>query len=133
MSKAAVGPHHRHIAVWMTRSVGLTLLVLLSGCGGRRAIMGRVIDEHGAPIHRAEIRTEPTTDIVLTNDNGAFTIRQALAKDGGFSPIKADQYTLIVRQHGYVDLVMDLDYDGGVMQLPILEMVPTSRDFNPLW
>ena len=131
MSKRVIDSHRRRVAVWMTHAAGLMMLILLSGCGGRRAIMGRVIDETGTPVQRAEISTEPTTDIVLTNSKGIFSIRQILMDNGEIAPIETGQYTLTVRQLGFEDLILELDYDGGVVKLPELEMVRKTMDFDP--
>lgn len=108
------------------------LTTLLWGCGGGgNAIVGRVVDLNGKGVPKAEVSTEPPTDLVLTNPRGKFSIRQVLFDDGTVAPIDEGKYVLTIRQLGYEDVVMELDYDGGTMEIPEMEMVPKGMEIDP--
>lgn len=113
--------------------LGLVAFLLIGvGCGGgRKAIIGRVIDINGTPVGKAEVSTFPPTDIVLTNRKGIFNIRQVIDAEGNIQPLPEGKYTLTIRKLSFEDLVMDLDFDGGTMKLPSLEMVPQGMEINP--
>ncbi|MFN3199139.1 MAG: carboxypeptidase-like regulatory domain-containing protein [Bradymonadia bacterium] len=114
--------------------LGMVLLSLftLTGCGGgQQVIMGRVVNPQGAPVTRAEVSTEPPTDIVLTNTKGIFSIRQIIMDDGGVEPLETGRYVVTVRQLGFDDLEVEVDYDGGTVKLPELELIPKGMDISP--
>lgn len=108
------------------------IAALLWACGGN-AFVGRVVDEGGAPVARAEVSTEPATDIVLTKENGVFTLRQVVDPTGEVRPIEDGSYTVVVRKLGFLPLQFTVEADGGTHQLgertlstKQLEITPTA-------
>ncbi len=95
------------------------VLGLGSGCGGGgpTVIAGRVVDHKGTPIAKAEVFTEPETDLTMTNNRGFFNIRQALSDLGESKPIEPGTYRIKVRKFGFEDLTFEVLVDGGEAKL----------------
>lgn len=79
----------------MKRVIGSMLAVALAACGGAPRIVGTVVDEDGQPVAKAEVRTEPASDLELSDDKGRFYIERVLG-EGEPQPLPAGAYKLIV-------------------------------------
>lgn len=144
-------PHHRRCA-----HAGLIALVgavggLAIACGPRPAIVepeacprpttgifGRVVDRAGGePVVAAVVRTEPNTNLVLTDANGCFVIdREPSRRD---PRLRKGDYTVIVEPHEQQARVRGepqpvpfnrarlapFEYDGTVYAIGVIEV---SRD-----
>ncbi len=124
--------------------VALVLLSLmmgiLVGCGaGPISVKGRVVDDNGTPISKAEIATQPATDVVVSNTRGYFVLRQMITELGETAQIKPGKYRLTIRKFGYRDLSFAIPIRKGknvikkniVMQErtpEITDLAPTQMD-----
>lgn len=67
-------------------------------------LAGRVIDERGAPLPRAEVWTSPNTVEALTDDEGRFRISRRKRPEGGGAadePIFGGTYEVYAHRKGY--------------------------------
>ena len=109
----------------------LVVVGLLAACGaGPVALVGRIVDENGAPIDKAEVFTEPDTDIVLTNRRGFFTLRQRINDQGEIEAIPSGVYLVKVRKFGYEDMTVEANVQGGPNRLDDLVMAPRTPDIS---
>lgn len=105
--------------------------ILLVGCGGQPVSMvGRIIDETGSPIPKAEVFTEPGTDLVLTNPKGLFVIRHRLNDLGETEPIPPGVYTVRVRKFGFEELGFELKIEGGANKVEDMVMKILTPDIE---
>lgn len=112
------------------RLVGL-LAVLMFGCGaGPTAIVGTITDETMAPVYRAEVITEPHTELVLTNRKGMFSITQVFDEQDLGQSLPSGHYKIIVRRTGFTDLEFEVDVDGPTRLEPRM-MTPKILDVGP--
>ncbi len=103
----------------------------LSACGGGPvSIGGRILDDQGAPIAKAEVTTQPETDIVITNSRGFFILRQRITDSGETEPIGPGKYELLVRKFGFEELVQTITCEGGKMRVPDVVLKPRAPDIG---
>ena len=107
----------------------LALGLVLSACGATPvAINGRVVDQNGTPVDKAEVFTEPDTDIVLTNRRGFFSLRQTINDQGEIEPIAPGVYVVKVKKFGFDDLSVEEKIEAGPNRVEDLAMEPRSPD-----
>ncbi|MSP71903.1 MAG: carboxypeptidase regulatory-like domain-containing protein [Myxococcales bacterium] len=109
---------------------GLCLSVLAACGGGPISLTGRVLDQKGAPVAKAEVFTEPETDVVMTNNRGFFTLRQRLNDSGEAEAIKSGDYKIKVRKFGFNDAAFAVKIQGGPTKVPDLVLSPRTPDIN---
>ena len=83
---------------------GLVACTLVACGASPISIHGRVVDDNGSPIPKAEIATEPATDVVVSNGRGFFLLRQRITELGETARIQAGKYRITIRKFGYEDL-----------------------------
>lgn len=113
--------------------IGLLFLGLfgLTACGsGPTSIMGRVVDHQGTAVSKAEVVSEPQTDLVVTNSKGFFILQQRINELGESTEIPAGVYQIIVRKFGYQELIVNAKADGGPLKLPDLMLQPRTPDIG---
>ena len=104
---------------------------VLTACGGGPiAIKGRVVDERGAPISKAEVATKPETDVVVSNSRGFFVLRQRITELGETEPIKAGIYRLLVRKYGFIDTNIKIKAEGGKLRVKDLVLKERTAIFT---
>lgn len=107
------------------------LAAMLMACsGGPITINGRVVDNRGTPISRADVETRPETDSVVTNSRGFFVLKQRLNDIGEAVPIPAGTYRLVVKKYGYEDVEFVVNVEGGKTKLKDLIMNPRTPDIG---
>ncbi len=109
------------------------LLSLLGLCatacgGGPLVISGRVFDDQGTAISKAEVVTNPETDIAVTNQQGYFSLRQQIDEMGDTKPLSAGTYVVQIRKFGYEDVSIDVKLEKGELKLPDIVMEPRTLD-----
>ena len=86
-------------------ALGIVCVLGFSACGaGPLSIKGRIIDDKDTPIQKAEIATQPETDVVVSNSRGFFLLRQRITELGETKPIEPGRYRVTVRKFGFEDL-----------------------------
>ncbi len=111
--------------------LGLVATLGLIGCGGGPiAIMGRVVDHQGTPVQKAEVVTEPQTDLVVTNSGGYFVLRQKINERGETEAIPQGVYRIHVRKFGFEDLNFQVKAEGGPVKVTDLMMKPRTPDIG---
>ncbi|MCA9558151.1 MAG: carboxypeptidase regulatory-like domain-containing protein [Myxococcales bacterium] len=120
------------MALRMLRPLMLAGVALLAvGCGaGPVSIGGRVVDHRGTPIQKAEVVTEPETDVSLTNSRGFFVLRQRITEIGETAPIPPGEYTIKVRKFGFEELAFRVAVEGGPTRVEDLVMQPRTPDIG---
>ena len=109
----------------------LLVLSLAPACGGGPvSIGGRVLDDQGAAIAKAEVTTRPETDIVITNSKGFFILRQRITDSGETEPIGPGTYELLIRKFGFEDLTRSIKCEGGKLRVPDVVMNPRAPDIG---
>lgn len=98
--------------------------------GGPISLGGRVVDPTGSAIQKAEVSTEPETDVVVTNSRGYFVLRQRINEVGETEPIKPGVYRLVVRKLGFQDLAIEAKIEGGPVRVADLQMKPRTLDIG---
>ena len=98
----------------------ITLGLSSSGCAPSRImITGQVADRTGLPIVEAEVKTEPNTDIVFTDDNGFYYLTKAYIGDSiEETPIKPGSYVIIIKKEGYESLKIPVVVESGKEKVP---------------
>jgi hypothetical protein len=109
---------------------GLISLLMLACGGGPITIGGRVVDNRGTPIPRADVETRPETDSVVTNSRGFFVLKQRLNDMGEAIPIPSGTYRLVVKKYGFEDVEFVVNVDGGKTRLKDLIMNPRTPDIG---
>ncbi len=114
------------------RSLLLTVsLLLTTACGGGPiAIRGRIIDHQGAVVTKAEVITEPETDVVVSNSRGFFILRQRINDLGETESIQPGVYRIKVRKFGYQDLAFEVKAEGGAIKVADLVLQPRTPDIG---
>ncbi len=113
------------------RFAGLcAIALLLPACGaGPVTIAGKVVDQRGVPVQRAEIETEPETDIVQTNRKGFFVLRQKLGDLGQTEALTPGVYKIRVKKFGFDDLAIEVKVEGPT-KIPDLVLEPRTADIG---
>ncbi len=105
------------------------LTLALAACGSLPvSLSGRVLDQKGSPVGKAEVFTEPETDDVMTNTHGIFTLRQKLNEAGESKPIPAGAYKIKVRKFGFEDATFEVTIEGGPTKVPDITLAPRTPD-----
>ncbi|MBU0551269.1 carboxypeptidase-like regulatory domain-containing protein [Myxococcota bacterium] len=109
--------------------------VALLGCGGPTQIQGQVINEKGIAVERAEVQTEPETDLALSNQKGYFILRQRIdSLNNKESAITPGIYTIKVIKEGYQTLKLEVEIKSGhnlLKPLTLKEKVLNIGDAAP--
>jgi len=109
----------------------IAALLFLVACGSQPiSLTGRVLDQKGSAVSKAEIFTEPETDVVMTNNRGFFTLRQRLNESGETEPIAAGVYKIKVRKFGFEDAAYEVTIEGGPTKVPDITLAPRTPDIN---
>jgi hypothetical protein len=90
----------------------LTFCLLISvGCTPSKImISGQVVSNNGLPIDRAEVTTNPPTDVVTTDREGYFFLtRRVGGATGQAANIEAGIYNITVRKDGYQPLTIQVN------------------------
>ncbi|MGC6417738.1 MAG: carboxypeptidase-like regulatory domain-containing protein [Bradymonadia bacterium] len=121
---------HLGCLLWLAVSANL-----FAGCGaGPISIRGRVTDVNGSPIQKAEVATEPETDVVVSNSRGFFILRQRITELGETEEIKAGRYRVTIRKFGFEELNFAVTVKGGknrIKDLVMRERKPDIEDTAP--
>ena len=106
---------------------------MLAGCGGSAvSLSGRVVNEKGAPVPRAEVETRPQTDVVLTSSEGTFVLKRKVDAVGRSAPIPPGRYLIRVKKFGFDETdPAVLVQDGGIVVLPDLVLRRSEGLRNP--
>ncbi len=111
--------------------LGLCSLILLSACGsGPTTIRGRITDATGSPIAKAEIATQPETDVVVSNSRGFFVLRQRITELGESQAIQPGRYRFTIRKFGFEELKFDVNVKGGTNKIKALQMRERTPDIE---
>ena len=112
-------------------ALGWALCGLLLACGSQPvSLTGRVLDQKGSPVTKAEVFTEPETDVVMTNARGYFTLRQRLNESGVTEPIPVGLYKIKVRKFGFDDAAFEVTIEEGPTKVPDISLAPRTPDIN---
>lgn len=105
---------------------------LLAACGSAPiSIGGKVVDHRGSPVAKAEVQTEPETDIVQTNDRGFFVLNKRLNDLGETEPLRPGVYRVKVRKFGFEDLDFEVTVeDDGPAKVSDLVLQPRTPDIG---
>jgi len=119
-----------------TIRVGVLLAAaLFAGCGAAPiSIRGKVVDVNGGPIQKAEIATQPETDVVVSNSKGFFVLRQRITELGETEPIKRGRYRVTIRKFGFTELQFDVKVESGknrIRDLVMRERTPDIMETAP--
>ena len=104
----------------------LVLGLVLSGCAGKRAILGSVVDRNGEPMDRVIISLDPGGVELITDSEGHFLIDYL--RDEAGERVKLDKktdYTLEAFRTGYHVEKLDFYFKRGEL---ILEPVTMKED-----
>ena len=113
------------------------LTCLAAACGGGPTVVGKITDESGAPVERAEVRTDPPTDHVLSNRGGIFVLRQSVTEGGAIAALSAGAYTVVVTKPGYEEArvpvtLADTEARLDVQLVPrVAQVTPTAPTVTP--
>lgn len=95
----------------------------VTGCSQAHVIVGRVVDEAGAPVAGAEVDTTPESDSRKTNRDGHFAIEGTPNADGTLGPLAGGRYTIRARKlPDYLDVEVPVVVDGKTtveLRLPV--------------
>ena len=101
----------------------MIVATLFVGCGGGRILIkGRVVDDTGAPVARATVQTVPDTDVVYSQRNGHFLLRQKINAMGELEEIPKGVYRVSVFKSGYQPLTAEITAEGGEIDLKNLPL-----------
>lgn len=115
----------------MMRALLLLAAGVLTACGGGPiSIGGRVIDHRGTALPKAEVFTQPETDVAVTNTSGFFVLRQRINEVGETEPIKPGVYRIVVRKFGFEDVAFEVTVEGGKTRVADLVMKPRTPDIG---
>ena len=111
-------------------------ILLLVGCGaGPVSVRGRIVDDNGTPIQKAEIATEPATDSVVSNSSGYFVLQTRITEQGDTAEIDPGKYRITVRKFGFKarSFVIPVKKGKNVIKKSIVmqERTPEIRDLAP--
>jgi hypothetical protein len=107
----------------------LVSVLLLTGCGaGPTLIQGRVVDQSGLPMGKAEIETSPQTDLAVSNSRGFFVLQKRINDQGEAEPIVAGVYHVQVRKFGFEPVSFEVHAEGGRVKVADVVMQPRTLD-----
>lgn len=103
----------------------------LIACGTQPvSLSGRILDQKGSAVSKAEVFTEPETDVVMTNNRGFFMLKQRLNEAGNSEPIATGVYKIKVRKFGFEDAAFEVTIEGGPTKVPDISLNPRTPDIN---
>ncbi len=102
----------------------LSCLLLLACSGPPPALIARVLDPDGQPIQRAEVSTEPHTEVVLSNSSGIFAIHNVLDQQGHGEPIPSGEYLIRIAHIEYQPQEIKVQLQEGQQHLPDVILQP---------
>lgn len=105
-------------------------ITLLIGCGGPAVIKGKVVDNQGTIIDRAEVTTEPETDMILTNSRGFFIIRSKINQLNEPEEIAPGKYLVKIQKFGYENFSAEVDIQKGENIVKDLVLLPKTPDIG---
>lgn len=117
----------------MSSRLGLACMAVLFAvaCGGGPVqIIGRVVDQKGSPVSKAEVATDPETDVVLSNTRGFFSIRQQITDFGETQPVTPGVYRIKVKKFGFEELTVEVKVEGGKTRIADLVLEPRTPDIT---
>ena len=104
---------------------------LLLACGSQPvSLSGRILDQKGSAVAKAEVFTEPETDVVMTNNRGFFMLKQRLNEAGNSEAISSGVYKIKVRKFGFEDAAFEVTIEGGPTKVPDISLNPRTPDIN---
>lgn len=121
-------PSLDRIARRLTLTVGA--LVLAACGGGPISIGGRAVDNRGTPVAKAEVSTQPETDVVVTNSRGFFVLRQRINDLGETEPIPPGVYRIMVRKFDFEDRNFEVNVEGGQTRVEDVILQPRTPDIG---
>ena len=109
----------------------LSAALLLVACGSQPvSLNGRILDQKGSAVQKAEVFTEPETDVVMSNNRGFFTLKQRLNESGESEPIAPGVYKIKVRKFGFEDAAFEVTIEGGPTKVPDITLAPRTPDID---
>ena len=111
---------------WLRVGLGVLVALSMAACGSAPvSLTGRVLDQKGAPVTKAEVFTEPETDMVTTNNRGFFALTKRLNDAGDQEPIRPGPYVIRVRRLGFEDAMKWLR-DVAAAKVTPVELVDST-------
>jgi uncharacterized membrane protein len=93
----------------------MALALSMAACGSQPvSLKGRVLDRNGTAVGKAEVFTEPETDMVTTNSRG----------------IEPGRYVIRVRRFGFEDGTFEVLLKKGPTQIPDIVLAPRTPDID---
>jgi hypothetical protein len=116
---------------WLRVALGVLVALSMAACGSAPvSLTGRVLDQKGAPVNKAEVFTEPETDMVTTNNRGFFALTKRLNDAGDQEPIRPGPYVIRVRRFGFEDATFEVKIEGGPTKVPDIVLSPRTPDID---
>ena len=113
------------------KALAVVASTALIACGSAPvSLSGRILDQKGSAVQKAEVFTEPETDVVMTNNRGFFTLKQRLDESGVSQQISAGVYKIKVRKFGFEDAAFEVTIEGGPTKVPDITLAPRTPDIN---
>jgi hypothetical protein len=113
------------------KALAIVASAALLACGSAPvSLSGRILDQKGSAVQKAEVFTEPETDVVMTNNRGFFTLKQRLDESGVSQQIPAGVYKIKVRKFGFEDAAFEVTIEGGPTKVPDITLAPRTPDIN---
>lgn len=113
------------------KALAIVASAALIACGSAPvSLSGRILDQKGSAVQKAEVFTEPETDVVMTNNRGFFTLKQRLDESGVSQQIPAGVYKIKVRKFGFEDAAFEVTIEGGPTKVPDITLAPRTPDIN---
>jgi hypothetical protein len=113
------------------KALAVVASAALIACGSAPvSLSGRILDQKGSAVQKAEVFTEPETDVVMTNNRGFFTLKQRLDESGVSQQIPAGVYKIKVRKFGFEDAAFEVTIEGGPTKVPDITLAPRTPDIN---
>ena len=113
------------------KALAIVASAALLACGSAPvSLSGRILDQKGSAVQKAEVFTEPETDVVMTTNRGFFTLKQRLDESGVSQQIPAGVYKIKVRKFGFEDAAFEVTIEGGPTKVPDITLAPRTPDIN---
>lgn len=117
--------------VFFRWSSPIALALSMAACGSQPvSLKGRVLDRNGTAVGKAEVFTEPETDMVTTNSRGFFALTKRLDDAGDQKPIEPGRYVIRVRRFGFEDGTFEVLLKKGPTQVPDIVLAPRTPDID---
>ncbi|MBU1897332.1 carboxypeptidase-like regulatory domain-containing protein [Myxococcota bacterium] len=112
------------------KSIIMVTGLFILACGGPVEIKGKVVDNQGTVIDRAEVTTEPETDMILTNSRGFFIIRSKINQLNEPEEITPGKYLIKVQKFGYENFSAEVEIQKGENVVKNLILLPKTPDIG---